>query len=364
MNALAESLFSLCEEKNASDIHLAAGCAPRFRIGGELVEVGGYGPFDERTVDAVAMELGLSTLPPGGADGTERVRMKLAERGSLDGMAVSASGTRYRFNIFHESGRTAAAVRRLDSVFRSFAELGLPRRLEDFCAERDGLFVATGPAGSGKSTTLATMIDTVNRTRRGHIITIEDPVEFVHAPASCLVHQRQVGRDAAGFDDALVEALRQDPDVILVGEMRDLATARAALRASETGHLVFTTMHAGDTPGAVGRFIALFPPEEQAAARRRLALSLRGVLAQHLLPRAGGGRLPAWELLVNTPAAANLIASGRDAQLHSVVETGAAYGMKSLDACLSGLVAAGLVAERDAAALTRDRTAKKPEALQ
>jgi len=355
MTALLENIFSLCEELDASDVHISTGFAPRFRICGSLVEKGGFEPFDSRTVDAIAMELGLVTLPVGSPDGTEKVRTVLFCEGAIDGALTSQSGARYRFNIYPESSRHAIALRRLDSQYRSFEELGLPRRLEDFCNERDGLVIVTGPTGSGKSTTLATMIDKINRTRCGHIITIEDPIEYVHKSQRCLVNQRQVGRDTKSFNDALVESLRQDPDVILVGEVRDLATMRTALRAAETGHLVFTTLHAGDAPGAVERIVSVFPPEEQFSARHQLSMVLRGVFAQHLLSNpARSTRHPACELLVNTTAAQNLIASGRTAQLYSIIETGANQGMQTLDQSLAALVAAGLASERSALALSRN----------
>ena len=355
MTALLESIFALCEEFSASDIHISCGFAPRFRIRGALVEKGGFEPFDSKTVDALAMELGLVTLPVGSPDGTERIRLTLIKDGAIDGALSSASGARYRFNVYRESAKHAIALRRLDSRFRSFAELGLPRRLEEFCMERDGLVVVTGPTGSGKSTTLATMLDKINRTRPGHIITIEDPIEYIHTSQRCLVNQRQVGRDTKSFNDALVEALRQDPDVILVGEIRDLATVRTALRAAETGHLVFTTLHAGDAPGAIDRLVAMFPPEEQSAARHELSLVLRGVFAQHLLADPSGDeRHAACELLVNTTAASNLIATGRTAQLYSIIETGANAGMCTLDQSLADLVRAGLADERTAMIISRN----------
>jgi twitching motility protein PilT len=354
MSAMLESLLSLCEEFGASDLHVSAGIAPRFRIRGALVEKGSFRPFDMKTVDALAMELGLFTLPAGCPDGTESVRMALMREGSLDGAFEGPSGARYRFNVYRESDRHAIAVRRLDSEFRSFEELGLPLRLADFCNETDGLVIVTGPTGSGKSTTLATMLDTINRSRAGHIVTIEDPVEFVHVPGMCMVSQRQVGRDVRSFDDAIVEAMRQDPDVILVGETRDLATVRAALRAAETGHLVFTTLHAGDCAGALERLISVFPPEEQNSARHQLALVLRGVFAQHLVTSPDGLRRPVCELLVNTPACANVIATGRSAQIYSIIETGAPQGMRTLDQSLAELLSAGLVDERTAYALSKN----------
>ena len=355
MDALLESLFSVCEECGASDIHLTTGFPPRFRIRGALIEKGGYRPFGTKEVDAVAMELGLCTLPVGCPDGTERIRRTLMTEGALDGALTSPSGARYRFNLYREQGRHAVALRRLDGTFRSLEELGLPARLGAFCGERDGLVIVTGPTGSGKSTTLATLLDRINRSRAGHIITIEDPIEYVHTSQACLVNQRQVGRDTKSFNAALTEALRQDPDVIMIGEMRDLETVRTALRAAETGHLVFATLHSGDAPGAIERLIAMFPPEEQSSARHQLALALRGVFAQHLLASPDGtARHPACELLVNTLAAANLIATGRSAQLYSILETGAAAGMCTLDQSLADLLAQGKIEERVALTLSRN----------
>ena len=354
MSPMLESLLSLCEEFCASDLHLSVGLAPRFRIRGALVEKGGFRPFDMTAVDALAMELGLFTLPAGSPDGTEKIRATLLREGSLDGAFTGPGGARYRFNVYRASDRHAIAMRRLDAEFRTFDQLGLPPRLEEFCDETDGLVVVTGPTGSGKSTTLATMVDRINRRRAGHVVTIEDPIEFVHASKTCIVNQRQVGRDVKSFNDALVEAMRQDPDVILVGETRDLATVRTALRAAETGHLVFTTLHAGDCAGAVERLVSVFPADEQNSARHQLALVLRGVFAQHLLAAPDGSRHPACELLVNTPACANLIATGRTAQIYSVIETGGAQGMRTLDQSLAEMLAAGQIDERTALAFSRN----------
>jgi len=352
---LLQSLFAVCEEFGASDIHLAADIVPRFRIRGMLVEKGGYRAFDMKTVDLIAMELGLLTLPLGCPDGTEKVRSTLLHEGALDGAVTAPSGVRYRFNVFRDAGRHAVALRRLDARFHDFGELGLPSRLEDFCDERDGLFIVTGPTGSGKSTTLATMINKINRTRNGHVITIEDPIEFIHKTDRCVVNQRQVGRDTVSFNSALMESLRQDPDVILVGEVRDTDTIRTALRAAETGHLVFTTLHAGDCVGAVERMISVFPSEEQPNVRQQLALSLRGIFAQHLLPRTDGtGRVPAYELLVNNSAVASFISSGRILQMYSAIETGGPYGMNTLDQSLRTLLLQGLVDERVAVSMARN----------
>ena len=348
-----ETLFEICEESNASDLHLAVGLPPRFRIKGALVARDDLRAFEAADVEAVAMELGRMAVPLVPGEGTERVREILMREKAIDGAVTSPSGIRYRFNVYRANNACAVALRRLDSRFRPFAELGVPERIEAFSDERDGLFIVTGPTGSGKSTTLATMIDIINHRRDGHIITIEDPIEYIHKSDRCIVHQREVGRDAKGFNEALVEALRQDPDVILVGEMRDLETMRTALRAAETGHLVFTTLHAGDCVGAIERLIAVFPPEEQNSARWQLSLVLRGVLAQHLLPQVDGGRVPACELLVNTMACANHIATGHSAQIYSVIETGGNYGMITLDQSLEQLVDRGTISLRTALGIAR-----------
>lgn len=359
MSPVLESLLSLCEEYGASDLHLTAGYPPRFRIGGALVEKGDFSAFDVRMTDAIATELGLFTLPLGSPGGTEKVRLLLMEKGSIDGALTSPAGVRYRFNVYRESSRHAVAIRRLDSTFKTFSELGLPARIAGFCDERDGLFIVTGPTGSGKSTTLATMIDAINKHRAGHIITLEDPIEYVHKSEMSFVNQRQIGRDAVSFNSALVEALRQDPDVILVGEMRDVDTVRTALRAAETGHLVFATLHAGDCAGAVERIISVFPAEEQDGARHQLSLVLRGICAQHLISSVDGTkRYPVCEILVNNIASANLIATGRSQQLYSIIETGRALGMRTLDQSLVELLSSSLISERSAMAVT-----KNPELL-
>lgn len=351
-------LFAICERSECSDIHIAAGQPPWMRLRGVMNPV-------ERSLlsgDAVrkaAASLAALTLPPEkaaamAADGGIAVDSLLAS-GAIDGACSSRSGTRYRFNIFRESAGCAIALRRLDESFRSFAQLQLPDTLGEFCRFRDGLAIVTGPTGSGKSTTLATIIDILNHTREGHIVTIEDPVEYIHHSAKCLVRQRQIGRDARSFNSALVEALRQDPDIILVGEIRDLDTIRTAITAAETGHLVFTTLHAGDCAGAVERIISVFPAGEQDGIRHQLAMVLRGIFAQHLVATQDGtGRVPACELMIATPAIANLVATGRTNQLASAIETGGAMGMFTLDQSLSSLVAAGRISPSAAMGYSRN----------
>ncbi|MBO7720793.1 MAG: PilT/PilU family type 4a pilus ATPase [Kiritimatiellae bacterium] len=355
MTTLLGHILARCDELKASDVHLAWDEKPRYRIQGRLLPDSDSAALKRDAVDSLAMELGLFTLPKGCPDGTERIRYVLMKEGAIDGVLTAANGSRFRFNVFCEAERHAVALRRLPSGFRSLEELSLPRRIGDFTECRDGLVIVTGPTGSGKSTTLATLIDSINRTRAAHIITIEDPVEYVHRSALSLVRQRQIGRDAKSFNDALVEAMRQDPDVLLVGEIRNLDAIRTALRAAETGHLVFTTLHAGDCAGAIERIISVFPADEQSGARHQLALVLRGIVAQHLLADDKGlNRHPAAEILVNTAAVANLIATGRTAQIYSQIETGAAYGMRTLEQSLAELVVSGRIGENTAYAASRN----------
>ncbi len=355
-----QRLFAHCESVRASDIHLSAALAPRFRIQGRLASDKAHAALAAEEIEACGLELIVETMPPHQAS-LEGARQLLWNRGAVDGATTSADGHRYRFNVYRENGVTAVALRRLDDQFQTLEELGLPSQLARFSQQRDGLVVVTGPTGSGKSTTLATLIDQINRTRDAHIITIEDPVEYLHYSQKSLVRQRQIGRDARDFNSALVESLRQDPDVILVGEIRELETIRTAITAAETGHLVFTTLHAGDCVGAIERLVAVFPTGEQEGIRRQLALVLRGIFAQHLLPplRAGERRVASSELLLVNVAIANLIATAKSAQIYSAIETGTGLGMQTLDQSLTQLVSLGKIAEETALAMSRNPTLLK-----
>lgn len=350
------ALFAHCEAQMASDIHLRADLAPRFRVQGVLKPAASYGLAQPALIEACGLTLASGTLPPTESDPLGAAHHLLLANGAVDGATTSPAGHRYRFNVYRENNATAIALRRLDDRFLSLDELGLPPQLADFCSLTDGLVVVTGPTGSGKSTTLATLIEQINLTRDGHIITIEDPVEYVHQSHRCLVHQRQIGRDTTGFNAALVESLRQDPDVILVGEIRELATIRTAITAAETGHLVFTTLHAGDCVGAIERLVSVFPSGEQDGIRRQLSLVLRGIFAQHLLPpaKAGDRRVACGELLAVTSAIANLIATGKSQQIYSAIETGSAQGMQTMDQTLARLLSAGRISEQTASAMTRN----------
>jgi twitching motility protein PilT len=354
---LAE-LLAECVRLDASDLHAAIGLPPYFRVHGLLEPHATLPHLTPADIDALAAEL-LRHFD----------RAPLERLGSVDGAVSAADGTRFRFNVFRSQGQLALALRRLEDRFRSLADLGLPESLHQLCDLPDGLVLVCGPTGAGKSTTLATMLDRINQTRRCHIVTIEDPIEYLHTPALSFINQRQVGGDTSSFNDALVASLRQDPDVILVGEIRDLGTIRTAITAAETGHLVLTTVHAGDCVGAIERLVSVFPADEQAGVRRQLALVLRSVMAQHLLvadgsaafssrPEANGSkrrrRIPTCEILMVNPAVANLIATAKSNQIYSAMETGGALGMQTLEQDLARLWMANLISEHAAVTLARN----------
>ncbi len=343
-------LLDECIRIEATDLHLSVGYPPFFRVDGSLQPASGNPSLSHD-------QIGLITDSLIG----NRDKGPLLEKGSLDGAFSHTDGSRFRFNVFRIQGELAVAIRRLDQTFQPLDELGLPVSLYQLCDLSQGLVLLAGPTSSGKSTTLATLIDRVNSSRRCHIITIEDPVEYIHRSRMSLVSQRQIGIDAPSFYDALVAALRQDPDVILVGEIRDLPTMRTAIAAAETGHLVFATVHAGDSTGAIERVIAVFPGEEQEGIRRQLSFVLRAVISQHLLPTDGdrdprevlGKRVIASEVLRVTPAVSNLIATGRTGQIYSAIETGTEKGMQTLEQDLVRLWMSGVISEAAALAVTR-----------
>jgi twitching motility protein PilT len=344
-----DSLLAACVKADASDLHLSPGLPPHLRVHGELMPLPETPPCAGETIAELAAEL-LRRV--GAVHGPEAL-----PRGSFDGAVTSPEGVRFRFNLFRRQAETAVALRRLEDRFRSLEELGLPETLRHFCHLRDGLVIVSGPTGAGKSTTLATLVDHINRSRRGHIITIEDPIEYLHRSVQCIVNQRQVGLDAPSFNDALVASLRQDPDVVLVGETRDLETIRTAITAAETGHLVLTTLHAGDCVGSIERLVSVFPADEQDGIRRQLALVLRGVVAQRLLPaagqEAGRSRVACCEILMATPAVANLVATGRSAQIYSAMETGTGEGMQTFEQDLARLWVSRRITETTAQTMAR-----------
>jgi len=345
------------EELGASDLHLVSHHRPIFRIDGTLRETDVYPePVGEKEMNELIGE--LAGAPPSEA---------IPSSGSLDGALAAGDGGRFRFNISRRLPGNAIALRRLENEFRSLGQLGLPDTLLSWCGLTDGLILVAGPTGSGKSTTLATLVNHINRTRPVHVITIEDPVEYLHLSDRALIDQRQIGTHAPDFQTALVASLRQDPNVILVGEIRERETIRTAITAAGTGHLVFATVHAPDCAGAIQRIVSVFPPDEQDGILRQLSMTLRGVLTQHLVLADGAAassrhdfsrgqrtRVLLSEILQLTPAAANLVARGQFAHLATSMETGAKHGMQTLEQSLSRWVKSQHLLRESALTYTRN----------
>ncbi|MGE0707504.1 MAG: type IV pilus twitching motility protein PilT [Planctomycetota bacterium] len=355
--ARLQGLLQSCRELGASDLHLTAGEPPALRQLGRLAPIAGLQPLEAAETAALA----ASVLDPAqrrafAAEGALDLALSLPRANAASDPASQPS--RFRLNVFLERGQVALSVRRLDERVRSLVELHLPERLKELAELDEGLVLLVGPTGSGKSTTLAALIDRINQRRALHVVTLEDPIEYLHRSQRALIRQRQLHSDFPSFARALRATLREDPDVILVGEMRDRATMRAALAAAETGHLVFSTLHASGAAAAAERFVGAFAEAERDGVRQQLSLVLRAVVSQRLLPtRDGGGRAPATEVLRVTPAVANLIRTGKPAQVASAMESGASLGMQTLEQSLAWLAASGLVAEERAQALARDPAA-------
>jgi twitching motility protein PilT len=320
------------KEKKASDIHLVVGKPPMFRVNGKLQEFG-----EERLMPDSTKELIYSIL-------NEEQRVKFELDKELDfSFGVQGMG-RYRANIHYQRETIAAALRAISTTVPKMEDLNLPSVLKSFTEYKNGLVLVTGPTGSGKFTTLATMIDEINRNKHEHIITIEDPIEYLHRHDKSLVEQREIGTDTSTFAQALRYALRQDPDVILIGEMRDLETIVAALTAAETGHLVFGTLHTRDAAQTVDRIVDVFPHEQQQQIRLQLSNSLKGIVSQQLIPNKNGdGMELAYEILVGTPAIGNLIREAKTHQIYSMIQTGSKFGMRTMDSVLKELFQAGKI---------------------
>lgn len=315
-------LFELAEKLGASDVHISVGSSPHLRVRGELRPVREFGPLAATEIDAFVSSL----LSPA-------QQSTLRGCGDLDAALLIPAGgrvVRIRASVFLQSGTLAAAFRLIAAQVPAIEDLGLPNIVRRFAELEHGLVLVTGRTGSGKSTTLAAMIETINRTRATHIVTVEDPIEFQYVARQAVIQQREVGVDTKSFSVALRHALRQDPDVILLGELRDLETIRTALTAAETGHLVLATLHSGDTAGAIHRLIDVFPAEQQSQIRSQLALSLQGIVSQSL-ERLGDRFVPITEVLVATGAVRNLIRDDKVHQLRSVLETGAEDGMHTME---------------------------------
>jgi len=324
LNEVLERMLAV----GASDLHLAAGSPPLARVDGELGTLDGFGELTQVGIqEAVYAVL------------TQKQRERFESELELD-LAYSLPGqARFRVNVYRQREAMGAAFRRIPYEILTLEQLGLPLVVSQFASLPRGMVLVTGPTGSGKSTTLAALVDLANRTRNDHIMTVEDPIEFLHRHKGCLVNQREVGEDTHSFANALRHALRQDPDIILVGELRDLETISVALTAAETGHLVFATLHTQDAAQTVDRIVDVFPPHQQQQVRTQLAGVLQGVVSQVLCRRATGrGRVAATEVLVGTPAVRNLIREGKTHQLYSTLQAGAQYGMHTLDQHLAELV--------------------------
>jgi len=328
-----QNLLEEMVERRASDLHFTPGVPPQLRIDGTLVpcDCSPLAPEDTRTYSYAMLD-------------ERRIEMLERDKGLDTSFGVSGLG-RFRVNVYFERGSVAAAIRHLPWEIPPLDELGVPPIMKEFCSKLNGLVLVSGPTGSGKSTTLASMLDLINATKSVHIISIEDPIEYLHRHRQSIVNQREIGRDATSFPDAVRHVLRQDPDVICIGEIRDLETVRTALTLAETGHLVLTTVHTSEAPQAISRIVDIFPPHEQHGVRTQLSMSLQGVLVQQLLPDASGsGRCLATEVLIATAAVRNLIRENNLQQLRSCIETGTKDGMHSLNSSLLRLHKDGKIA--------------------
>ncbi|MCG0278421.1 MAG: type IV pilus twitching motility protein PilT [Thermanaeromonas sp.] len=327
-----EEILKEAVQKGASDVHLTVGLPPVFRRIGRLEPQKQWPVLTGAVSEALAKQI----LGPRWEEFENRKELDLAY--SLPGIG------RFRVNVFYQRGSVGAAIRLVNTVVPTLEELGLPPVVGELADHAHGLVLVTGPTGSGKSTTLAAMIDRINERRSCHIITLEDPIEYLHQHKKSIVNQREIGSDSPSFASALRAALRQDPDVILVGEMRDLETMATAITAAETGHLVLTTLHTSSAVQSIDRIIDVFPPHQQPQIRIQLAETLVGVITQQLLPRADGqGRVVAAEILVATPAVRNLIREGKTHQIISVMQTGGRFGMQTMEMALRNLAARGII---------------------
>jgi len=337
-------LLAFSAKQGASDLHLSSGLPPMIRVDGDVRRIN-LPAMDHKQVHALIYDIM-----------NDKQRKDFEEFLETDFSFEVPGVARFRVNAFNQSRGAGAVFRTIPSKVLTMEDLGMGEVFRKITDVPRGLVLVTGPTGSGKSTTLAAMLDYLNNTKYHHILTIEDPIEFVHESKKCLVNQREVHRDTLGFSEALRSALREDPDIILVGEMRDLETIRLALTAAETGHLVFGTLHTTSAAKTIDRVVDVFPAEEKSMVRSMLSESLQAVISQTLLKKVGGGRVAAHEIMIGTPAIRNLIREDKVAQMYSSIQTGGSLGMQTLDACLKGLLAKGLIS-RDSA----KEKAKQPE---
>ncbi len=332
-----EELLEEVIKKKASDLHLQVGVAPMLRIDGSIVPVPSVAPLTEETVELLI----FSILD-------EDQKQILLKDKEFDFSFAFGDLGRFRVNAFHERGNLAAALRLIPNQIKTIEELGLPAIVSTFANYPRGLVLVTGPTGSGKSTTQAAIINKINEERPAHILTIEDPIEFTHKSKRSVIVQREVHYDTYSFSAALRSALREDPDVVLIGEMRDLETISSAITIAETGHLVLTTLHTNSASQSIDRMVDVFPPHQQPQIRSQLSNILMAICSQRLIPTIGGGRTVAAEILVVTPAVRNIIREGKSHQLEAVIQTGAEFGMQSMDKTLIGLIHSGAISYDDA----------------
>jgi twitching motility protein PilT len=332
-----EILLEEVVKRDASDLHLQVGLPPMIRIDGALSPVQGQQPLNEDTMEALVFSL---------LD--EDQKQILLRDKEFDFSFAFGDLGRFRVNAFHERGNVAAALRLIPSEIRTIDQLGMPPVLNKFTEYPRGLVLVTGPTGSGKSTTLAALIDKINTEKAAHIITVEDPIEYTHHSKRSVIAQREVHYDTFSFSAALRSSLREDPDVVLIGEMRDLETIAAAITIAETGHLVFATLHTNSASQSIDRMVDVFPPHQQPQVRAQLGNMLQAICSQRLVPALAGGRIAAAEILVATPAVRNIIREGKNFQLEAVIQTGAEHGMQSMDRTLANLVHSGAISYEEA----------------
>lgn len=329
-------LLTFSVQNKASDLHISAGLPPMIRVDGDIRRVN-VPPLDHKAAHTLIYDIM-----------NDKQRRDYEEFLEIDFSFEIQSLARFRVNAFNQSRGASAVFRTIPSKVQTIEELGFPKIFEELCKYPRGIVLVTGPTGSGKSTTLAAMIDYVNSNENSHILTIEDPIEFVHESKKCVINQREVHTHTHGFSEALRSALREDPDVVLVGELRDLETIRLALTAAETGHLVFATLHTSSAAKTVDRIIDVFPAGEKEMVRSMLSESLRAVVSQGLLKKIGGGRIPVHEIMICNPAIRNLIRENKIPQMYSSIQTGQAVGMQTLDQALKALVNAGKITKIEA----------------
>lgn len=332
-----EDLLEEVVKRDSSDLHLTVGMPPILRIDGALKPIEGLTPLKAEDVE----KLTFSVLD----DVQKDILLKDKE---VDFSFAFGDIARFRANAYHQKGNVGLALRLIPVEIRSIEKLGLPKVVGTFTEFPRGLVLVTGPTGSGKSTSLAAMIDKINTERSVHIITVEDPIEYTHTHKKSVIEQREVHYDTRSFSAALRSVLREDPDVVLIGEMRDLETIAAAITIAETGHLVFATLHTNNAAQSMDRMIDVFPPHQQQQIRVQLSNILQGIISQRLIPAIGGGRIAAAEILAATPAVRNIIREGKTHQIDAVIQTGAEYGMQSMDKTLAGLIKSGRITLEEA----------------